>query len=146
MNPITIAITHAAAPEYQAVWQLREEVLRKPLGMSLKNESLAMDADDDIFVAKDGEEVIGCLMLHHLDSTTIKFRQMAVYDAWQGKNIGRLLIETAEKYAANKGYKQVSLHARKVVSGFYTALGYKSIGDEFEEVGIAHLLMKKELI
>ena len=145
MHQVTISITNSAGPEYQQVWQLREDILRKPLGMSLKNEDLSMDAEDVIFIAKNGDDVIGCLMLHHLDSDTIKFRQMAVYDAWQGKNIGRLLMESAEKYAAEQGYRQVSLHARKVVSGFYTALGYKTVGDEFEEVGIAHLLMKKAL-
>ena len=33
-----IAITHITSKDtrYQAVWELREEVLRKPLGMSLK--------------------------------------------------------------------------------------------------------------
>ncbi len=145
MNNITVSIVRSTTPEYEAVWQLREEILRKPLGMSLRNENLSMDAEDDIFVAKDGDKVIGCLMLHHVDGDTIKFRQMAVYNEWQGKQIGRLLMETAEAYAAGKGYKTISLHARKVVSGFYTALGYHTVGDEFFEVNIPHLLMKKHI-
>ncbi len=146
MNTITVTIVRSTAPEYGAVWQLREAVLRKPLGMSLKNEDLSMDAEDDIFIARDGGTVIGCLMLHHLDGDTIKLRQMAVDNHWQGKQIGRLLVEAAEKHAAEKGYKTVSLHARKVVSGFYTALGYRTHGDEFFEVNIPHLLMKKDLV
>ena len=141
MNNITVTVVRSTSPEYDQVWLLRETILRQPLGMSLKNEDLGMDAEDDIFIAKQGDELIGCLMLHHLDGNTIKFRQMAVYNQWQGKDIGRLLMESAEKYATGKGYKEVSLHARKVVSGFYTRLGYKTVGDEFEEVGIAHLLM-----
>ena len=146
MNNISIAITDSSSPYYQQIWQLREDVLRIPIGLSLKNEDLSMDAEDVIFIAKNADEVMGCLMLHRLDATTIKFRQMAVYDAWQGTGIGRLLMEAAEKYAFEQGYSKVSLHARKIVSGFYQRLGYICIGNEFEEVGISHVLMEKLLM
>ena len=145
MHDITINIVTAASPEYTQVWNLREEVLRKPLNMSLKNEDLSMDAEDEIFVALLDHEVIGCLMLHRLDANTVKLRQMAVYDGWQGKNIGRMLVTAAEKHAATKGYKKVSLHARLAASGFYSRLGYTQIGEEFTEVGIPHFLMQKEI-
>jgi hypothetical protein len=39
----------------------------------------------------------------------------------------------------------VSLHARKIVAGFYSRLGYTTIGGEFTEVGIPHLKMEKQL-
>lgn len=145
MSEITIAITDSNSPEYPDVWQLREDVLRRPIGLSLKNEDLSMDHEDVILVAKHDGKVIGCLMLHHISNNIIKFRQMAVYNEWQGKQVGRLLMEAAQKYSAEKGYKKVSLHARKVVHEFYGKLGYTTIGAEFEEVGIAHVKMEKEL-
>ena len=145
MDDIIINIVTSASPEYTQVWELREEVLREPLNMSLKNEDLSMDAEDEIFIAVHDHSVIGCLMLHHLDADTIKLRQMAVYDGWQGKNIGRMLVTAAEMHAATKGYKKVSLHARLVASGFYSRLGYTQVGDEFMEVGIPHFRMEKKI-
>lgn len=143
MSNINISTATINSPEYQEVWKLREEVLRLPLGLSLKNEDLSMDAEDVIFVAKNEGKVIGCLMLHQLNSATIKLRQMAVYDSWQGKDVGRNLVEAAEKYAASLGYKFVTLHARLVAEGFYSRLGYDKEGDIFTEVGVEHILMSK---
>ena len=142
-----IAITHITSKDtrYQAVWELREEVLRKPLGMSLKNEDLSKDHTDVIFIAETGAEDIGCLMLHEHDSEVIQFRQMAVYDKWQGRSIGRQLILAAELLCRQKEYRKIILHARSTAIGFYASLGYMAVGDEFTEVGIAHYIMEKRL-
>ncbi len=145
MQEITIETITATDAGYAQVWQLREEVLRKPLGMSLKNEHLDMDFEDVIFVAKSGEDVIGCLMLHHATDSVLKLRQMAVYDAWQGKNVGRQLVTSAEHYATGKGYKTIALHARIVARDFYTKLGYLPEGELFTEVGIPHVKMTKSI-
>jgi len=142
---ITIRFVGADAPEYQKVWQLREDVLRKPLGMSLKNEDLSADANDTIVIAEVDGHVIGCLMLHDVGDPHIKFRQMAVADVWQSKGIGRKLIEAGEDRARRNGYTGVRLHARMVVAGFYEKLGYKPVGDIFTEVGIPHVLMVRDL-
>lgn len=143
MEGISISYINISSPKYRQVWDLREEVLRKPLGLSLKNEDLTWDNEDIIFIAEQNGKVIGCLMLHDVGNKTVKLRQMAVYDSWQGMGIGRMLVEAAEKYAAQSGYDQVVLHARKGAMGFYTTLGYLPFGDEFMEVGMAHNAMKK---
>jgi GNAT superfamily N-acetyltransferase len=145
MNDITIATVTSKDPEYKAVLQLREDVLRKPLGMSLANEDLSMDAEDTIFIALHDGQVIGCLMLHSISDTVMKFRQMAVSEVWQGKGIGRLLMTAAEQQIAAKGYTTIMLHARQIVCGFYEALGYDITSSAFTEVGIPHVIMKKVL-
>ena len=142
---VTIRPVGADAPEYWKVWQLREDVLRRPLGMSLKNEDLSADAGDTIMIAEENGEVIGCLMLHDIGRPQVKFRQMAVAAAWQSKGIGRMLIEAGEAWARQKGYSGVVLHARMAASGFYSKLGYVPSGEIFTEVGIPHVLMTREL-
>ena len=127
------------------VWDLREEILRKPLGMSLKNEDLSWDHQDNIFIAEESGRVIGCLMLHDAGENKMKLRQMAVYDQWQGKGIGRALVMKAEDFLLKKGYDRIVLHARKGALGFYKSMGYVVRGDEFEEVGIPHFAMEKVL-
>ncbi len=145
MSAITVHIINIVSPTYQQVWQVREEVLRKPLGMSLKNEDLGMDANDTIFVAQSDDKVIGCVMLHHLNAGLMKLRQMAVYPEWQGKGIGKLLALHAEEYAREQNYKKIVLHARMIATDFYSKLGYHIVSNIFTEVGIPHVVMQKEL-
>ena len=145
MHEIVVSHITSTSPKYQQVWDLREEILRKPLGLSLKNEDLSRDHSDTIFIAEHNNKVIGCLKLHHIDDGQVQLRAMAVYNEWQGKGIGRKLVTAAEAYAIQKGYPKMILHARKVALGFYRSLGYTAYGDEFTEVGIPHLMMEKTL-
>lgn len=142
----SIVTISSSDPLYSEVWKLREAVLRAPIGLSLRNEDLSQDHKDTFFVALNSGTVIGCLMAQKLDDVVLKLRQMAVYDAWQGKGIGRLLMQAAEEYANRNGYKMISLHARKTAKEFYDKLGYATIGDEFTEVGIPHYNMTKSLV
>jgi predicted GNAT family N-acyltransferase len=43
------------------------------------------------------------------------------------------------------GLSQVELHARLSAVGFYRGLGYAVVGQEFQELGIPHLKMKRRL-
>ncbi|MES2701717.1 MAG: GNAT family N-acetyltransferase [Bacteroidota bacterium] len=146
MKDVTVSQVTTSSPEYRQVWELREEILRKPLGMSLKDEDLGRDHVDTIFAASHEGKVIGCLMAHHNSGDEVQLRQMAVYNEWQGKGVGRLLINVAEAYAQSRGYKTIILHARKVAAGFYENLGYTTYGDEFTEVNIPHYMMQKAVV
>lgn len=145
MSDIIIKLIDANSPEYQGVWQVREHMLRKPLGMSLRNENIDWDREALIFAALHNELVIGCVLLTRIDEQTAKLRAMAVCDAWQGKGVGRLLVNALEETALQNGYKKIALHARKVALDFYKKLDYAIIGNEFTEVGIPHYKMEKEL-
>jgi N-acetylglutamate synthase-like GNAT family acetyltransferase len=145
MENLEIITITSSSPEYAEVFELRDEILRKPLGMSLKNDDLSRDHTDIILVGKHNGRVIVCLMLHHLDETQIQLRQMAVHTQWQGKGAGKQLVQAAEQLAAGKGYKTMVLHARKTALGFYSGMNYSTSGSEFEEVGIPHYIMLKDL-
>ncbi len=131
---------------YEQVYNLREEMLRVPIGLSLKDEDLSADELDTIVVAMQGDTVTGCVMIQTTgDGETVKFRQMAVAASVQGQGIGRTLIEAAEKHLLDKGYKKIKLHARTTAEGFYKKLGYKTVSDVFTEVGIPHVVMEKDV-
>lgn len=143
MSNITIKQVNSSSPEYPQIWQLREEILRKPLGLSLKNEDLGDDDLDTIFIALHNDFVIGCVMMHPLQNNIIKLRQMALYETWQGKGIGQLLVKEAEKYSWQQGYDKIVLHARQYAIGFYERLDYHINSDVFIEVNIPHVAMEK---
>ena len=143
MDNIRISVINATSPKYELLFHLRDEVLRKPLGRSLANDNLCRDFIDTIFIAEQGDKILGCVFLHTLENNVAQLRAMAVYPEYQGKGIGRLLVQAFEQYAWSNGYLKIILHARKVALGFYRSMGYFAYGDEFIEVGIPHYMMEK---
>jgi predicted GNAT family N-acyltransferase len=70
---------------------------------------------------------------------------MAVHNSLQGKGIGATMMNFAENVARDRGFKTLTMHARKTAVGFYQKLGYHIHGEEFEEVTIPHYEMRKKL-
>lgn len=124
---------------------LRDIVLRKPLGLTYTEEYLQKEINDQLLGCYTDELLSGCCILTPFDDTTVQLRQMAVDNAFQGQGIGRQLILFAEQQARNNGFTHLMMHARKEAKGFYEKLGYSAKGAEFEEVGIPHYEMSKEL-
>jgi len=131
--------------EYQAELTLRNEILRKPIGLDLFCEDLSMeDRDWHIGAFVDGE-LVGCLILTPVGNGEIKMRQVAVQEAYQGLGIGRRLVGYSELVARENNYSTIVLAARKTAVGFYEKLGYRVVGGELIEVGIPHYKMIKEI-
>ncbi|MBL0054726.1 MAG: GNAT family N-acetyltransferase [Chitinophagaceae bacterium] len=131
--------------EYKQMVNLRDAVLRKPLGLSFSPEELAREKEDILIGAFDEDEILACCLLTKVDPETLKLRQMAVQNNLQGKGIGASLMTFAENLARDKGYRKLTMHARDSAIGFYEKFGYKTKGDEFIEVNVPHHIMEKKL-
>ncbi|HMG67664.1 MAG TPA: GNAT family N-acetyltransferase [Chitinophagaceae bacterium] len=131
--------------EYQLMVKLREDILRKPLGLSFDAEELEQEKENLLIGAFEDGSILGCCMLVEENAGAVKLRQMAVLNALQGKGVGRALMQFAENLARDQGYKVLTMHARKNAIGFYEKMGYKVRGSEFQEVSIPHFEMEKEL-
>ena len=129
--------------EYDDALELRYKVLREPLGLQFSIEDLEKDHTDWLYGAFLDGKIIATLNLRMGDH--VKMRQVAVDPEWQGKGIGSQLVRYTEDDLRSQGVEEISLNARVSAISFYRALGYHSIGAEFIEVGIPHLLMKKSL-
>jgi GNAT superfamily N-acetyltransferase len=137
-------ITHGSK-DYQKMVDMRFNILRKPLGLEFSPEDLAREKEDILIGCFEEEKLEGCCLLTKLDAATVKLRQMAVTSGLQGKGIGRVLLIFAENIARDRGYKKITMNARKNATGFYEKLGYNVVGDEFIEVTLPHFKMEKEL-
>jgi ribosomal protein S18 acetylase RimI-like enzyme len=131
--------------EYKQMIDLRHQVLRKPLGLEFTKEELEREKNDMLIAAYEDDRMLGCCILTEVEPDKVRLRQMAVISGLQGKGIGRVLMQFAENLARDRGYKKLTMHARKAVIGFYEKLGYKVVGEEFEEVTIPHYVMEKSL-
>lgn len=123
---------------------LRNEVLRKPLGLHFSPEELQAENHQIHIVAIENQLVIGVLLLVILGDSC-KMRQVAVASGRQGEGIGEKMVRYSETSAVALGIQQMELHARESAVNFYLKLGYVIVGEKFEEVGIPHFRMKKNL-
>ena len=131
--------------EYQQMITLRNDILRKPLGLHFTPEELENEKNEILIGAFEEDKMIGCCMLVKEEAKTCRLRQMAVLNNVQGKGIGRALMLFAETIARDRGFRKITMHARETALGFYERLGYKISGEEFREVTIPHYVMEKNL-
>jgi len=142
---MALKIIDFGTPEYQQMIKMREEILRKPLGLSFTESEIEKEKENLLIAAFEDEQMLGCCMIVEMDPRKARLRQMAVLNNLQGKGIGRALIQFAENLARDHGYKVLTMHARKHAVGFYEKMGYRVKGAEFQEVSIPHFEMEKEL-
>lgn len=142
---IELSVIDYSSPYYENVLLLRNDILRKPIGLNLFDEDLSEDRDQYIIIALIGTELVACLMIKILDEHTVKIRQMAVKENMQKRGFGNTLMRYAENFSILNEYSVIELHARKTAVPFYEKLDYSIIGEEFEEVGIPHFKMIKNL-
>jgi GNAT superfamily N-acetyltransferase len=135
--------------EFAAYYDLRYRVLRAPWNQPPGSER----ADDDespstihaMLTAPDGA-VVGVARLHPSGPTQAQVRYMAVEPSFQGRGIGRQLINHLEAEARRQGLTECILHAREIAVPFYKSLGYEIVAPSHTLFGsIPHFLMHKLL-
>ena len=131
------------SPAYQEELLLRDAILRRPLGLALKDDDLSQEGSQWHFGLFDDDFLIAIVIAAPKSGELIQLRQMAVSGQFQGQGYGRKLVEMVEKTLWRKGFQKIILHARIQVFDFYIRLGYIPVGEPFEEVGIPHQCMQK---
>jgi predicted GNAT family N-acyltransferase len=71
--------------------------------------------------------------------------RMAVDRRLRGTGFGRRALDALERAAAQRGEREILLHAQCSAEGFYARSGYRVRGTPFDEAGIAHIEMHKAL-
>ncbi len=132
--------------DYHQMVNLRNEILRKPLGLSFDPEELEREKHDVLIGAFEDGKILGCCMLTKVNNSTCRLRQMAVDIRLQRKGVGHALMNFAENLARDYGFKILMMHARKTAIGFYEKQGYRVNGEEFIEVTVPHYVMEKRLV
>ena len=111
-------------------------------------EELELDGKDESathFVAYNGGRAVGTARLRILEDGEAKPERIAVEKPFRKRGIARQLMETVEMEAIDCGCVRAVLHAQTAVQEFYEGLGYDVCSDVFDEAGIPHVEMVKQL-
>ena len=74
-----------------------------------------------------------------------RLQRMAVARSHRGRGLGADLLEAAHRRARDAGATEMELHAQLAARDFYARAGYVAEGEEFEDAGIAHVVMRRSL-
>lgn len=131
---------------YEEALYLRDEMLRKPIGLKHSEADLVAEKAYRHFGILLEDRLVACLMLVPHGPEVTQVRQMAVLDELQGNGFGRFIMTGVEAILRDEDQiGRIFLNARGTAIGFYEKLGYLGVGGTFTEVGIPHLRMEKLL-
>ncbi len=124
---------------------LRHRVFVQEQGV---DEALESDGRDDaathVVLERQGE-IVGTARIFDAGDAAVVGR-VAIAAERRGQGLGALVMQVAERWAADSGLLVVELHAQEPVIGFYERLGYAGVGGRYLEAGIPHLTMRKQLL
>ncbi|KAB1194010.1 GNAT family N-acetyltransferase [Haloferax sp. MBLA0076] len=103
------------------------------------------ESDAVHFVGYRGGEAVGAARLREYEPGVGKVERVAVLESARGEGWGRRLMETLESEARSRGFDTLVLHGQTSAEGFYHGLNYETTSDVFDEAGIPHVEMEKNL-
>jgi predicted GNAT family N-acyltransferase len=143
--PVTVRWVRDAR-DLRAALALRFAVFCDEQGVPREIEVDALDdvARHAVAVAPDGT-VVGTMRLIAKGSV-VKVGRVAVARAWRGRGIASDLLARAMDYAQGLRAEELRLAAQVAAIDLYRKAGYRAVGRPFEEAGIEHVWMVREVV
>jgi predicted GNAT family N-acyltransferase len=125
--------------DYEALRAVRDPVFVDEQKVPIEDEIDAFDPLSKHVIARDADDrPIGTGRL----SPERLIGRMAVVREWRGRGVGEALLAALLDQARALGYPAVELHAQSHAIAFYEKFGFEAYGEEFDECGILHRMMR----
>ncbi len=135
------------SPTYIDAVKIRQKVFVQEQGVPLDIEIDDKEALCLHFVAYDDKDVAcaTCRIFPDSHEENATLQRMAVLSSHRGQKLGQFLLQQTMAYCKEQGFKTMELHAQLSAKPFYDKLGFIPEGEIFQEAGINHQTMTKEL-
>jgi ElaA protein len=132
--------------ELAAALELRDEVFCGEQGVTPEADRDGRDDDALHLIAVDDDaNVVGTCRLVVEPGGTAKFGRLCVRSSARGAGVGGALLAEAEREARAAGARRIGMHAQTTALGLYRRAGFRPYGEPFDEEGIEHIGMEKDL-
>lgn len=126
--------------------KVRRQVFVNEQGIAEEEEYDGYDEKALHMVVKDDSgRVIATARVRFLASNQAKIERMAVLQPFRRQGIGGRIITFLGEQMSNRQVEQLILHAQLSAVTFYKSCGFQEKGETFEEAGIRHIKMEKQL-
>ncbi len=141
--PVTITTVQTPA-DRAACYDIRKTVFVEEQAVPLE---LEMDEYDDVathFLLRDGDMPLATARL--LDKHgRAKIGRVAVLQEARGRGLGLVLMRAVLDEARRQGFAEAILDSQTYAVPFYERLDFVAEGEEFDDAGIPHYLMRLRL-
>ena len=143
MNPPSASVAGPAdRPEIAA---LRTRVFVEEQGVPPEIEQDAADETAVHALSRDAAGRVVATGRLLVRGTAATIGRMATDASVRGRGHGSAVLEELHRQAALRGVTEVELHAQVSARRFYERVGYTAVGEIYDEAGIAHVTMIREL-
>ncbi|MBI5832538.1 MAG: GNAT family N-acetyltransferase [Armatimonadetes bacterium] len=143
---MVVEVKEVSTPEELAACrELRRRVFIVEQCVSEADEWDGLDGECRHFLCLADDEPVGTARLRLMPDGTAKAQRVAVLRARRGRGVGRAVMAALEAAAREAGCREVHLGAQLGALPFYQRLGYHAHGPVFDDAGIPHRHMSREL-
>ncbi|MBQ9173663.1 MAG: GNAT family N-acetyltransferase [Bacteroidales bacterium] len=106
---------------------VRIQAMARQHGIPLEKEFDEHDGpDSDYIVVVDDFLPVATCRMYPLSESSVMIGRVVVLPEYRHSGLGKKVVDEAEKWAKEKGYRRAVLESREEIVGFYEQLGYKA--------------------
>jgi predicted GNAT family N-acyltransferase len=145
-DPILSIRLVATAADRAAAFAVRRAVFIEEQGVSEAGELDEHDAVATHLVAEVDGRAVGTLRWRPIDDgAVVKIERVAVLAEARGQRVGEAMMRYLLARLDGERVGETVLHAQLRVADFYRRLGYAAEGEPFDDEGIPHIAMRRNL-
>jgi predicted GNAT family N-acyltransferase len=130
--------------ELEDAYTVRKIVFVDEQNVPVEDEIDQFEAESTHFVLYHDGKPIGAGRFRDVDGYG-KVERICVLKEARKLGAGKVIMESIESYARNKGFQKLKLNAQTHAIPFYAGLGYGVVSEEFLDAGIPHKTMMKAI-
>jgi predicted GNAT family N-acyltransferase len=131
--------------EKELAFNIRKKVFVEEQGIPLHLEIDEFDQTATHFIVLEDDEPIAAARIRETESNVGKVERVCVLPEHRRKHLGVLVMNALEEHAKKNGWKKLKLNAQTYAIPFYEKLAYQVTSPEFDDAGIPHRAMEKEI-